>query len=66
MDLSTVRKKLHHNCYKDPEAFVSDMLLVFSNCLFYNGMENPVSKCAIEIRQMFEAQCRSFGLPLPE
>lgn len=47
MDFSTVRKKLHHNCYKDPEAFVSDMLLVFSNCITYNGPENAVSKWAM-------------------
>lgn len=65
MDFTTIKKKINSNCYKDVDGFISDMLLVFTNCLFYNGLENPISKCAIEVRQLFETSCRGIGLPLP-
>jgi hypothetical protein len=38
------------------------MDLVVDNCVLYNGMENDVAKCAIEIRNIFNEQCRAYGL----
>lgn len=64
MDFSTIKKKLQHNVYKGPEGFVQDMQIVFSNCVLYNGVDNPVSKCAIELKDLFESSCRSNGIPL--
>jgi bromodomain-containing factor 1 len=63
MDFTTIKKKLSHNCYKNPEAFINDMYLVFSNCLLYNGPDNPVSQHAIKIGQLFESNCKIYGLP---
>ena len=49
MDLGTVKKKLTHNCYKNPQEFVTDMNLVWQNSYRYNGDAHVVSKCGKEI-----------------
>lgn len=50
MDFGTIKKKMQAHAYKSMEGFVQDMELVFSNCLLYNGLDNPVSKLAIELK----------------
>ena len=40
MDFSTIKKKLSHNFYPDCKSFKADVLLVFENCLKYNGEEH--------------------------
>jgi len=36
MDFSTVYRRLEDNLYNDPEAFVRDVRLIFSNSRAYN------------------------------
>lgn len=38
MDFSTVYQRLENNLYEDPEAFVRDVRLIFSNSRAYNTM----------------------------
>lgn len=37
MDLGTIRRRLLHNCYAKPQAFVEDMQLIWKNSYRYNG-----------------------------
>jgi hypothetical protein len=47
MDFGTIRKKLTFNVYNNVQEFISDMKLVFDNCVKYNGIENIIAKHAI-------------------
>ena len=38
MDFSTVYRRLEDNLYNDPEAFVRDVRLIFSNSRAYNTL----------------------------
>ena len=61
MDFGTIRKKLTHNVYTDINEFIRDMNLVFNNCIKYNGMENLISKYALEIKNTFEENMKQMG-----
>lgn len=56
MDLTTVRDRVHAGHYPTVDAFHSDLKLIWSNCLTYNGEEptNIYSKKAIELRRLTE------------
>lgn len=62
MDLSTVRKKLSHNCYKSASEFVQDMNLIWDNCYRYNGEAHDISKCAKELQSSFVEYVGTYGL----
>jgi hypothetical protein len=62
MDFGTVRRKLSHNVYGNAKEFIEDMLLVFSNCVLYNGNESDVGKVGLEVRRQFEELARTNGL----
>ena len=46
MDLSTIKKKLAHNVYRNGNSFVDDMNLIWNNCYKYNGEHHEISKTA--------------------
>jgi len=37
MDFSTMRIKLNNNCYENEEEFRDDIVLIYENCIKYNG-----------------------------
>ena len=37
LDYSTIKFKLNNNCYDNEEEFKKDVVLVFENCIKYNG-----------------------------
>ena len=53
MDLSTVKKKLQHNCYQTPEQLIADINLIWNNSIQYNGENHIVSNCAKELKTTF-------------
>lgn len=53
MDLSTIEKKLLNDEYDDPEAFESDMALMFNNCYLYNPPTLPIYTMAKDLEKVF-------------
>ena len=51
MDLETLQALVKHNKYTTVEHFLSDIELVYSNSLTYNGPESVYTKKALEILQ---------------
>ena len=43
MDFGTIKKKLNAYSYKSGQDFLTDMKLVFENCILYNGVSNKAS-----------------------
>ncbi|CAI2175822.1 3081_t:CDS:10 [Funneliformis geosporum] len=60
MDLGTVEAKLNALQYTTVADFESDVRLIFSNCILYNGVDHPVSQQARELESLFNAQLSSF------
>jgi bromodomain-containing factor 1 len=60
MDLGTVESKLNALQYTTVADFESDVRLIFSNCILYNGVDHPVSQQARELESLFNVQLSSF------
>lgn len=53
MDFTTIKTKLQFNCYENEEDFKNDVLLVYDNCIKYNGSEAPLGKLANQLKYEF-------------
>lgn len=53
MDFSTIKTKLQFNCYETEDEFKNDILLVYDNCIKYNGAESPLGKIADQLKYDF-------------
>ena len=58
MDFSTVYQRLENNLYTDPDTFVRDVRLIFSNSRAYNTM--PRSRVSLSCYTFFQATLKSF------
>ncbi|KAF7727505.1 hypothetical protein EC973_007483 [Apophysomyces ossiformis] len=75
MDLGTISKNLKAGEYKTLKDFESDVLLVFTNCYTFNGIEHPISRNAKILEGIFnkempgirakEEQLKSVSTPSP-
>ncbi|KAM8973919.1 transcription intermediary factor 1-alpha isoform 2-T2 [Pelodytes ibericus] len=57
MDLSAIKRKLQLNSspnYARPEEFVSDIRLIFKNCLEFNEPESEVAKAGVKLEVYFD------------
>ncbi|KAI0670108.1 Bromodomain-containing protein [Trametes maxima] len=76
MDFSTIERKLTASNptkpdpnpvnprYSSADAFVSDIRLIFSNCLTFNGPEHPVTHMGKRVEAVFDKQVKQ--MPPPE
>ena len=62
MDLGTVMRKLEERAYATPEAFASDVFLVFDNATLFNPEGHAVHDAAVAMRRLFETRLRLSGL----
>jgi bromodomain-containing factor 1 len=53
MDISTVEKKLKESTYKSIEEYKDDVLLIFANCVKFNGEEAQVSVMGKNLEKWF-------------
>uniref|UniRef100_A0A3Q3WTE1 Transcription initiation factor TFIID subunit n=1 Tax=Mola mola TaxID=94237 RepID=A0A3Q3WTE1_MOLML len=49
MDLENIRKNISKHKYQNRDAFLSDVSLIHTNSIKYNGPESPYTKTALEI-----------------
>lgn len=49
MDLESVRKNISKHKYQNREVFLSDISLIHTNSIKYNGPDSPYTKTALEI-----------------
>lgn len=54
MDLSTMEKKVNESKYHKVSEFISDMDLIVSNCILFNGAESFISNMARNIKASFD------------
>jgi hypothetical protein len=69
MDLSTVKCKLITNRYQGSSEFLREVLLIFHNCIRYNGTLNEVGRAALQLKQRFREgvlKCEVKGAMGPE
>jgi hypothetical protein len=50
MDLGTIKNNLNAGNFENPEEFVRDLMLIFDNCILYNGEGSPVSVMCKNVR----------------
>lgn len=62
MDLSTIKKKLTHNVYKNAKHFCDDMNLIWNNCYKYNGDQHEISKACKDVEANFNDLVKNLGL----
>ncbi|XP_063341158.1 transcription initiation factor TFIID subunit 1 isoform X5 [Pelmatolapia mariae] len=49
MDLESIRKNISKHKYQNRETFLSDVSLIHTNSIKYNGSDSPYTKTALEI-----------------
>ncbi|XP_034034553.1 transcription initiation factor TFIID subunit 1 isoform X3 [Thalassophryne amazonica] len=49
MDLETIRKNISKHKYQNRDVFLSDVSLIHTNSIKYNGPDSPYTKTALEI-----------------
>ena len=54
MDFGTIKQRLNNNYYHRLQEFLDDMMLVFDNCLKFNGEENQVGKLCKNVKEEFK------------
>lgn len=60
MDFSTVEKKLASRDYRDLDAFVSDIRLIFTNSFTFNPADHIVHKMAKNLEKYFNNHLKKF------
>ena len=54
IDFSTIKQRLNTNQYHIAQEFIDDMLLVFDNCLLYNGENSNIGRMCNKVRNEFK------------
>lgn len=76
MDFSTIERKLQSSNpakpdpnqanprYNNADEFITDVRLIFSNCLAFNGVDHPVTAMGKRVEAVFDKQIKQ--MPPPE
>ncbi|CAD8138801.1 unnamed protein product [Paramecium octaurelia] len=62
MDFGTIKNKLNVNAYKNFREFHTDMLLVFDNCVLYNGNQSAIGQIGVNIKSEYLSLIEQNGL----
>ena len=62
MDLRTVKSRIKCRHYTSIDAFLSDIFLIFSNCIKYHKWNSKLGRTAASLKKHFEKRCSSLGL----
>jgi hypothetical protein len=76
MDFGTIEQKLassnpakpdpnlQNPRYHHADEFISDVRLIFSNCVTFNGPDHPVTAMGKRVEEVFDKQVKQMPLPL--
>lgn len=65
--LSDIQDKVLHAKYADPDGFIADVRLIFSNCYLFHGHGSPYSAQARRLETVFEKRAVDvLGAPKPD
>lgn len=59
MDLSTIRRKLDNNEYRNAESFHDDFKLIIRNCFTFNPAGTPVNTAGQELQRLFDEKWKN-------
>lgn len=62
--LSTIREKVNNCEYQSAADFVSDVELMFANCLEYNPRHSNEAKAGLRLQEFFHSELQHMGLGL--
>ncbi|CAD8132637.1 unnamed protein product [Paramecium octaurelia] len=62
MDFGTIKNKLNVNAYKNLREFHADMILVFDNCVLYNGTQSAIGQIGVNIKNEYLSLIEQNGL----
>lgn len=54
IDFGTIKQRLNTNHYHLAQEFIDDILLVFDNCLLYNGENSSIGRTCNKVRNEFK------------
>ncbi|XP_038156804.1 bromodomain adjacent to zinc finger domain protein 1A isoform X2 [Cyprinodon tularosa] len=60
--LSTIREKVNNCQYQTAGDYISDVELMFSNCLQYNPRQTNEAKAGVRLQQFFHSELNRLGL----
>ncbi|XP_012735154.2 bromodomain adjacent to zinc finger domain protein 1A isoform X1 [Fundulus heteroclitus] len=60
--LSTIREKVNNCEYQTAGEYISDVELMFSNCLQYNPRQTNEAKAGVRLQQFFHSELSRLGL----
>lgn len=63
MDFSTIKEKLKKHEYLKIEGFIDDVILVFSNCVRYNGVNSQPGVLCKETHKEFKNLYNQLNIP---
>ncbi|CAG7837595.1 unnamed protein product [Allacma fusca] len=66
MDLGTIKYKLNSMVYTCNEELISDLMLVFSNCMQYNESSHPIYKAGENLKRYCLYRLSKLGIHLSE
>lgn len=62
VDFGTIKQRLNTHHYHLAQEFVDDMLLVFDNCLLYNGDASATGRTCKKVRDEFKRLYEEFNI----
>jgi bromodomain adjacent to zinc finger domain protein 1A len=62
MDFKSIRQKVVSHKYSSLDQFISDVDLIFSNCLLYYKRQTSQAKAGLSLKKYFNHRCADLGL----
>jgi len=62
MDFNTIKENLRNHSFRTMRQFLTNVELVFDNCLIYNGEHSDVGKGCKEVQEEYYKMCETLNV----